>query len=170
MDDNTDRENHNHIPDDIHEWIKDRIHQYLMFTHCQYAGIKTSSAWINDYKDKEYNPLHRHYGSAEVFKPPLDKCIPYTIGLIGMMALKVPADMGKEITNEDRFHYNRNGQVEFVGGGSGKQFSQDSILLNYQVGTFVVFPYDMLHCVYPHFNKKETRRTFPTNIDVYLQE
>jgi hypothetical protein len=43
-------------------------------------------------------------------------------------------------------------------------------VIKLQPGDFAVFPYDMLHCVYPHFNENETRRTFPTNIDVYLNE
>ena len=60
--------------------------------------------------------------------------------------------------------------TEFVGGGHGAQFAPLTTVIKLQPGDFAVFPYDMLHCVYPHFNENETRRTFPTNIDVYLNK
>ena len=74
---------------------------------------------------------------------------------------------GKEITNEENDQFHRAGFTEFIGSCPGKQFAGSSILLRMTVGEFVVFPYDMQHTVYPHFNENETRRTFPTNIDVY---
>lgn len=161
LDDESDTENHNYIPEDIHEWIKWRIYQYLDFCRVPYIGIKTHSAWINDYKAGEYNPLHRHFGGNGVYKN-----ISHSTGLIGMMALKVPQDMGKEASNKK---HKRNGRIDFVCSAGGRQFVEDSILVNYTVGAFVVFPYDMLHCVYPHFNEEETRRTFPINFDVYQE-
>ena len=164
--DNEHYKKHNFIPNDIHEWIKDRIHQYLNFLQWEYRGIQTANAWINDYKAKEYNPIHIHLGRAGVYKPPLGKS-GYPTGLIGMMCLKTPSHYGKEITNEENDQFHRAGFTEFIGSCPGKQFAGSSILLRMTVGEFVVFPYDMQHTVYPHFNENETRRTFPTNIDVY---
>ena len=166
-DDASDIENHNFIPDDIHEWIKDRIHQYLNWVGWPYVGIKTANAWINDYKAKEYNPLHIHLGRTGVYKPPLNDRA-YPVGLIGMMCLKTPSDFGDEITNENKPEYDRAGFTEFVGSCPGKQFAGQSICIRMNVGDFIIFPYDTQHTVYPHFNENETRRTFPTNIDVYV--
>ena len=159
--------NHNFLPDDIHEWIKDRIHQYLQFTKTPYVGIRTNSAWVNDFEAGEYSPIHRHRGSNQIYRKPFNDDVPYEIGLIGMLALKLPSHMGEEVTYEEDDR--RNGHVEFIGKGGG-QFSSESILFKYEVGQFLVFPYDLLHCVYPHFNKEETRRTMPVNVDVYLQK
>ena len=172
LDDDTNSkvENHNFLPDDIHEWIKDRIHQYLRFTNTSYVGIKTAAAWINDYKAGEYNPVHIHFGNSEVFKDPLLVSNPHKVGLVGLMTLKVPNNMGKEFTNDGDIEKKRNGYTEFVGGAHGAQFAPLTTVIKLQPGDFVVFPYDLLHCVYPHFNENETRRTFPTNIDVYLNE
>ena len=161
----TGKDNHNFLPDDIHEWMKDRIHQYLIFTHTPYLGIRTSSAWINEYDAGEYSPLHIHKGSSHVYRKPFNEQVPFDMGLMGMLSLKAPADRGEEISEEE--HKHRNGYVEFVGGRG--QFSAESILFKYEIGQFLVFPYDMLHCAYPHFNENETRRTMPVSIDVYLQ-
>jgi len=165
-DDNSDVENHNFIPDDIHEWIKDRIHQYLNWVGWHYVGIKTSNAWINDYNAKEFNPLHIHLGSSGVSKQPLNTT-KHRIGLIGMMCLKTPSHYGEEFTNADNPEHNRAGFTEFVGSCPGKQFAGQSVCIRMNEGNFVVFPYDTQHVLYPHFNENETRRTFPTNIDVY---
>ncbi len=162
----TGRDNHNFLPDDIHEWIKDRIHQYLQFTKTPYIGMRTSSAWINEYDAGEYNPLHRHRGSNHVYRKPFNDEVLYEVGLIGMVALKMPSHMGEEVTyqEDDR----RNGYIDFVG-ISGKQFSPETLTFKYEAGQFLIFPYDMLHTVYPHFNKEEVRRTMPVNIDVYVK-
>ena len=170
---NTEVEDHNFLPDDIHEWIKDRIHQYLQVLSFPYVGIKTHVAWINDYKAGEYNPNHIHSGSFRSghLLPAFDQK-PHLEGLIGLMTLKVPEDMGKEITNDGMIRYgasnDRNGYTEFITGSNSMLFAQPQTLVRLNIGDFVVFPYDMWHCVYPHFNENnETRRTMPTNIDVY---
>jgi len=157
----TRRDNHNFLPDDIHEWIKDRIHQYIQFTKTPYVGIRTSSAWINEYDAGEYNPLHRH--TVGWRKPGVRTCW----GVVGMVALKMPSHMGEE-AGMSQAEAKRNGYIDFVG-VSGKQFSADMLTFKYEVGQFLVFPYDILHTVYPHFNKEEVRRTMPVNIDVYLK-
>ena len=87
-----------------------------------------------------------------------------------MMALKMPNDMGEEISNKDMSIRDRNGYTEFIFNCPGRQFCPDKLAMLFRVGQFIVFPYDMLHTVYPHFNENETRRTFPTNIDVFLRE
>jgi hypothetical protein len=163
------QENYNFLPDDIHEWIKDRIHQYIQVLGFPYAGIKTSTAWVNDYKAGEYNPNHIHVGSPRGghLLPAFDQK-PHLEGLIGLMTLKVPEDMGKEITNESFSPMMLNGYTEFITGRISVLFAQPQTLVRLNIGDFVVFPYDMWHCVYPHFNENnETRRTMPTNIDVY---
>lgn len=162
-DDTEEVENHNFLPDDIHQWIKDRIHDYLHILRIKYLGIKTNSSWINDMKASEYNPVHRHNGGIGTFKPPLENT-PHRIGLIGLMGLKIPEDMGEELAREDN---PRNGFTEFFGGGHGTMFANFSNIIKLREGTFIVHPYDVIHTVYPHFNLNETRRTFTTNIDVY---
>ena len=166
-DENPEAENHNFLPDDIHEWIKDRIHQYLnSVLGTAYLGIKTSTSWINDMKAYEYNPIHMHHGTEGPMKPPIDSLC-WKVGLIGLMCLKMPKDMGPEVTNYESPDMQRNGFIEFVVNGI-RQFSPQSQLIKMTPGTFIVHPYDMLHTVYPHFNENETRRTMPTNIDVYF--
>jgi len=148
-------ENHNFIPDDIHEWVKDRIHQYLQVLMWPYYGIKTHVAWINDYGAGEYQPVHMHEGSLTQKE-----------GLVGMLTLKVPENMDRETKNEKPENV-RNGFLEFMTGTS-RQFAHDQVELLLNPSDFLVFPYDMFHCVYPHFNQNETRRTMPVNVDVFM--
>ena len=164
-DDYYEMENHNFLPDDIHEWIKDRIHEYLQSREISYIGISTASSWINDIKAKEFNPNHIHSGKTGMYGPVQ---APHDIGLIGVMTLKVPKDMGKEITNEGVSDSNRNGYTEFVVNTPGRLFTTTLVTIRFDIGTFVVFPYDMMHCAYPHFNENETRRTWNINIDVFF--
>jgi len=168
LDDNSNMPNHNHMPRDILEWVEGRICQYLNFIsqtlQFECLGIRLDTIWVNDYKAGEYNPVHRHFGGSNMYKSPLERKN-YDTGLIGMMILKVPDDMGSEFTNEND---PRNGQLEFLGSGGGQQFAISTLRPKMAPGTFVVFPYDMSHCVYPHFNEKETRRTMPCNFDVYI--
>ena len=156
-------DNHNFLPENVHQWIKDRIHDYLHILRIDYQGIKTNSSWINDMKVGEYSPVHNHNGGTGTSNSPLENMV-HKIGLIGLMGLKIPDDMGDEITRENN---PRNGFTEFFGGGHGKMFANFSTLIRLHEGAFVVHPYDVIHTVYPHFNKNETRRTFTTNIDVY---
>ena len=166
LDDNhPDLENHNFIPDDVHRWVKDRIHQYLQSLNASYMGIKTYAAWVNDYMAGEYNPNHMHVGIRR------DTEIQgrHGAGLVGMMCLKVPDYFGAEITNEGMPGDDRNGYTEFTTGNPRTLFANSQTRFRFMPGDFIVFPYDMYHCLYPHFNKTQIRRSFPINIDVFLQ-
>tara|TARA_B100000959_G_scaffold99683_1_gene105464 strand:+ start:820 stop:1572 length:753 start_codon:yes stop_codon:yes gene_type:complete len=164
-DDNDFTTNHNFIPEDIHRWIKDRIHQYLQVKQVSYSGIKTHVSWINDYGDSDFIPNHMHYGKLT---NSLQEKTRHSVGLIGMLVLKVPTNMGGDRYDDDCAEFNKCGVLEFTTGNHPQlQFAMDTVAILVKTGTFVVFPYDMYHCVYPHFNKNETRRTMPTNIDVF---
>ena len=165
-------ENHNFIPDDIHEWIKDRIHQYLQLKMVQYAGIKTNVAWINDFGADDYLPTHIHAGARGTYNWNSGK--PHQEGLIGMIALNIPKDMGNKRNNRHPISYryfDKSGYIEFSTGNHPRlQFAINSYPISLETGNFVVFPYDMFHTVYPHFNQTEIRRTMPTNIDVFIND
>ena len=76
--------------------------------------------------------------------------------------LKRPSTYGKEFSNPDD---PSNGFLELTGG------NQDPLgISNYrvdaQVGDFYVFPYTMLHGVYPFNGTEEVRRTMSYNCDL----
>ena len=174
LDDDEDTvENHNFLPDDVHKWAKDRIHQYLQLKNVKYYGIKTHASWINEYRPGEYNPQHIHLGRYGMFNDPYHTRR-HREGLVGMMALKMPEMVNvpnKEEKNEDLAKLNKTGFLEFnTGNNYSMQFAHNIIPILLRTGDFVVFPYDMYHVLYPHFNKTEVRRTFPVNIDVFDAE
>jgi len=150
------KDNYNFIPDYIHEWIKDRIHQYLNFVNIPYMGIKPNMAWINDMAAGEYNIVHNHSGGPSFLEG--------KVGLSILIGLKIPADMEK---NTEAYHLQRDGWTEFIPAGNSQQFVYPTTLIKLCEGMCVVFPYDLMHHVYPHFSN-QTRRTMNMNIDVFL--
>ena len=98
----------------------------------------------------EYNPSHYHTSAKT------------DVGLSSVLVLKRPSSYGKEICTP---HDPCNGRLEFTGGSQDvlgiPQFRVDA-----QVGEFYVFPYTMLHCVYPFYDTDETRRTLSYNCDL----
>jgi len=158
-DDNDFKVKYNFIPDDIFEWIKDRLHQYLQVIHFEYAGIRTKSSWICEYGANEFIKNHIHWGTGT-----------NKLGLIGLMALKMPKNMGNETISEESAEFNKCGQIQFITSAGSSTFGKPIVTFAKQPGDFVIYPYDVCHCVYPHFNKNEIRRTMPINIDVYTHD
>jgi len=79
-----------------------------------------------------------------------------------VMILKLPKDMGPEITRPDQ---PMNGQLQIMGNAAG-QFVHGDYSPKMKIGDFYIFPYDVRHCVYPMTNKKAKRRTLVCNCDV----
>jgi len=150
-------DNYNFIPDYIHEWIKDRIHQYLNFVRIPYMGIKPIHAWINDMEAHEYNEIHKHTGGLTGLEN--------KVGLTTLIGLKIPEKMEKE--SKDSYHLERDGWTEFISAAAGHQFVYPSTLIKLKEGMCVIFPYDVLHQVYPHFSNQK-RRTMTMNVDVFF--
>lgn len=109
------------------------------------------NAWINDMYAGEYNPLHFHSS------PMTD------LGLSSVFMLKRPSTYGKEFSREGD---PTNGWLQFTGGDqsplSSSQFSTDAM-----PGHFFVFPYSLLHGVYPFNGTKEVRRTMSYNCNLF---
>ena len=109
-----------------------------------------NNAWINEMRADEYNPLHFHASDLTA------------VGLSSVLVLKRPKTYGVEYSNEDDL---TNGHLEFTG-GQQDPLSISSKRVNAQVGEFFVFPYTMLHGVYPFNGTDEVRRTLSYNCDL----
>ena len=135
------------LSESVKRYFEDRFNDYLM-------GVKMarfaypSSAWINEMRAHEYNPMHHHTGRTE-------------IGLTSVLCLTKPEDYGAEIAREDD---PANGRLEIIGNGGG-MFSYNQHKINLKVGDLYVFPYDVKHGVYP-FTGNGVRRTLSYNCDV----
>ena len=109
-----------------------------------------NTVWINEMRANEYNPFHYHTSEET------------DLGLSSVLVLKKPTTYGKEVTKpEDPC----NGMLEFVG-GQQDTLSISQLRVNAQPGEFFVFPYTMLHGVYPFNGTEETRRTLSYNCDL----
>ena len=124
--------------------------QYLKSITKPSWGIHLQKAWVNEMKSGEYNPLHFHSSAKS------------DLGLSSVLMLKRPDWYGVEASNEES---PSNGWLEFTGGNQDplgiSQFRVDA-----QVGDFYVFPYTMLHGVYPFNSTDEKRRTMSYNCDL----
>ena len=127
------------------EYMK-RLGSVLNQTH----QLALNSAWINDMYAGEYNPCHFHASKNSL------------VGLSSVLFLKVPDTYGEEIVN----HSNpANGHLEFVGGAQ-HSLSMSQIRLSPKVGDFFVFPYTLVHAVYPFKDTDQVRRTLSYNCDI----
>ena len=109
-----------------------------------------SKAWINEMKSGEYNPVHWHTSAKS------------EIGLSSVLMLKRPDWYGIEASREEA---PANGWLEFTGGDKSL-LSRSQVRVDAQVGEFYVFPYTLLHGVYPFNNTDQVRRTLSYNCDL----
>ena len=141
---------HSHVSEDILKWFHSVFEHYLKWNKIMQYKMDINSIWVNEMKAGDYNPVHIHQGKL------------FT-GLSSVMILKLPQDMGPEITRPDQ---PMNGQLQIMGNVTG-QFVTSDYSPRMKIGDFYVFPYDIRHVVYPFTNKKAKRRTLVCNMDVH---
>ena len=108
------------------------------------------NAWINDMFAGEYNPCHFHVSKNSL------------VGLSSVLFLKTPDTYGEEIINPQT---PSNGHLEFIG-GSQHSLSISQFRTSPKVGDFFVFPYTLVHTVYPFSGTDQMRRTLSYNCDI----
>jgi hypothetical protein len=124
--------------------------QYVKLTQTSKWNCVPTQAWINEMKSGEYNPTHYHTSKTN------------ETGLSSVLMLKRPDWYGVEASNEDR---PANGWLGFSGGDQAP-LSMSQTRVDAQVGEFYVFPYTLLHEVYPFNSTDEVRRTMSYNCDL----
>jgi len=125
--------------------------QYLQTIKKPFWHVSLENAWINDMKANEYNPFHFHTS------PMTD------LGLSSVLMLKKPSTYGKEYSREES---PSNGMLEFTG-GQQDPLSIPQNRVDAKVGELYVFPYTLLHGVYPFNGTDEIRRTLSYNCNLY---
>ena len=112
--------------------------------------LTLTTAWVNEMKSHEYNPFHFHFGSKS------------ELGLSSVLVLKRPDTYGEEVTRPDNPH---NGRLEILGNDQSP-LSPKSYRVDAQEGDFFIFPYTMIHGVYPFWGTDQKRRTLSYNCDL----
>ena len=124
---------------------------YLKTVQKPFWHVSLENAWINDMRSNEYNPFHFHTSKMT------------DLGLSSVLMLKRPSTYGKEYAREDT---PSNGMLEFTGGQQDPlSISQNRV--DAKVGELYVFPYTLLHGVYPFNGTDEVRRTLSYNCNLY---
>ena len=116
------------------------------FWHCF-----AENAWINEMKSGEYNPMHFHTSDMT------------DVGLSSVLMLKRPDWYGVEASLVEK---PANGWLEFTGGDQSP-LAIPQMRVDAQVGEFYVFPYSLMHGVYPFNSTDEVRRTMSYNCNLF---
>ena len=125
--------------------------KYLKITDNEYWSLFLEHAWINEMKSGEYNPIHFHTSRKT------------GVGLSSVLMLKRPDWYGVEASREEA---PANGWLEFTGGDQAL-LSKSQARIDAQVGMLFIFPYTLLHSVYPFNSTDEVRRTLSYNCDLF---
>ena len=133
---------------DIFRWC---FRTYLEITNNLNWNPVLAQAWINEMRAGEYNPLHYHESSDA------------DIGLSSVLMLKRPDCYGVEASWEQN---PLNGRLEFTSGNQS-EFSTSQVRADAQVGEFYIFPFTLLHIVYPFNSTDEVRRTLSYNCNLF---
>ena len=108
------------------------------------------NCWINDMFAGEYNPAHFHSSKNSL------------VGLSSVLFLKTPDSYGEVIINPSN---PSNGHLEFIG-GQQHSLAISQIRISPKVGDFFIFPYTLVHGVYPFYDTDQVRRTLSYNCDI----
>ena len=138
-----------HLSSEVKKYFESCFRVYLIECKVMY-NLNLTSAWVNEMKANEYNPMHHHTGKQSF------------LGLSSVMMLKKPETYGEEYSRKEN---PANGQLEFNGNGGG-MFSHNQCKINIKVGDLLIFPYDLKHGVYPFHGTTQTRRTLSYNCDL----
>ena len=142
----------------LDEFLDDDIRDMFMWCFRQYLKISDSNdwdpflkqVWVNEMRANEYNPIHFHTSADS------------GVGLSSVLMLKRPDSYGVEASRAEQ---PANGWLTFSGGDQSP-LSLSQVTVDAQVGDFFVFPYTLLHAVYPFNGTDEVRRTLAYNCDL----
>jgi len=140
------------LTDDMRNTFKNLFQHYLtiVLNGSDWEPVP-GQAWINEMKSGEYNPVHYHTS-------PISE-----IGLSSVLMLKRPDWYGIESSREEA---PANGWLEFIGGDQAP-LSRSQVRVDAEVGEFFVFPYTLLHGVYPFNTTDQVRRTLSYNCNLF---
>ena len=138
------------LTDELKDDFLEYFELYVKLTQTQKRNCVLTHAWINEMKSGEYNPIHYHLSADSA------------LGLSSVLMLKRPDWYGVEASREEA---PANGWLEFTGGDQSP-LSRSQVRVDAQVGEFFVFPYTLLHSVYPFNSTDEVRRTMSYNCDL----
>ena len=139
------------LNDDIKNTYLMCFRQYLQIIKKPWWHCLLENAWINDMRANEYNPSHYHTSSLS------------DLGLSSILVLNRPSTYGVEYSREED---PSNGWLEFSG-GQQDPLSIPQLRVDAQVGELYVFPYTLLHGVYPFNGTEEIRRTMSFNCNLF---
>ena len=138
------------VGQDIRDIFLTCFNQYLTVAQKPYWDCSLDRVWFNDMRANEYNPFHFHRSAVT------------DIGLSSVLMLKRPSTYGEEYSKEEE---PRNGWLALIS-GSQDPLSTSMYQMDAQVGDLFIFPYTLIHGVYPFNGTDEIRRTLSWNCDL----
>ena len=138
------------VDEDIRNVFLTCFNQYLTVAQKPNWNCSLDEVWFNDMRANEYNPFHFHRTAVT------------DIGLSSVLMLKRPSTYGEEYSKEEE---PRNGWLALIS-GSQDPLSTSMYQMDAQVGDLFIFPYTLIHGVYPFNGTDEIRRTLSWNCNL----
>lgn len=139
------------LPDDTKKMFLTFFEKYIEQCHKPFWHCYLDEVWYNDMKAGEYNPFHFHRSSTS------------DLGLSSVLVLKRPSTYGKEVCNG---HDPRNGHLTLIS-GIQDPLAASMYQVDAEVGDFFIFPFTLIHGVYPFNGTDEVRRTLSYNCNLF---
>ena len=149
----------NLLTDDMKDMFLSCFEKYLEMAKKSFWTCELEDAWVNDMREGEYNPLHTHDSLMS------------ELGLSSVLGLKRPSTYGIDVFRMDIKTdgvYPTNGMLQFHNGDQSP-ISTSQLSVDVKPGEFYVFPYTLLHGVYPFNSTEETRRTMSYNCNLFKE-
>ena len=153
-----------HLLTDTHNVLFSSLfNEYMKQIDKHFWECHLDAAWYNDMRTGEYNPFHIHKTKTS------------ELGLSSVLMLKRPDTYGEEHCNEhgawkdtrisNFTQSTRNGCLTLFSGFHDPLY-KSMYQVDAEVGDFFIFPFTMLHGVYPFNGTDDIRRTLSYNCNL----
>jgi len=105
--------------------------------------------WVNFQKTTEYNPVHSHHG---------------LLSFIIFVQIPYSSKMQKELSPGKDSNADSAGKLEFVSTSHGENITNVLDVDETWEGKCLIFPSELMHCVYPFYGVEKERITIAGNI------
>tara|TARA_B100000035_G_scaffold124695_1_gene106165 strand:- start:986 stop:1627 length:642 start_codon:yes stop_codon:yes gene_type:complete len=147
------------LPDNLKKDVDRLVSQFIphydlegYLSDLKYFGdvfwkFKLDNAWVNFQKKHEYNPVHRHTGILSF-----------------VIWLQIPYTMEDELQHSSYKDDCVNGCFQFITANTRGNFRTNQITTDKSwENKMILFPADMLHCVYPFYTSDDYRISISGN-------
>lgn len=139
--------------DDFNEYIMSMYHKWCETFMIVKEDTYVDQIWVNFMKKGEYNPNHHHPGSSAVF----------------VLWVDIPYNIEDELKHFEYYNHTSNeakvASIDLIYTTLVGRIASQTIKIDKTFeGVMIMFPSEMIHCVYPFFTSDKSRISLAGNI------